>query len=235
MPTELNELSFTDRLAALTLPLPKELVKTMPGSGGATLSYIEWHTTCAILNFWFDGQWSSVLDGPTYQQTFPISLSSFRQTTTGGLSPGNTQEGTTFQTEIVCQTTLTISDLNGNYVSHDGVGQDTLFLDTKYGWIYNDKGVTSAESHSFKRAATKFGIGTELYDKDQKPTCLYRYLAEYPINIGSLRIRSMCLDLLLKEKLTPDEARAIVTTVEDRQDMATVNKTSEHLASLVDS
>jgi hypothetical protein len=59
---------------------------------------------------------------------------------------------------FICRVRITVYDENGTGVFREGIGTD----ETSKG----EMGAKGAESDALKRAATKFGIGRELYDKE---------------------------------------------------------------------
>jgi hypothetical protein len=226
--TDPDALTFSERLAMLSQPIPEDLVKTI-GSSNYTQDYIEWHTARAIFDFWFRGHWSSHFDGPHYRQTFPIPIERFKAGDSKSLSPGGTVRPIvhndqvvmpapealhTWQQEVTGRTTITVYDPNDHnlFISHDGVGQDLLFQSTNGGWIYNDKGPTSAESHSFKRAATKYGVGIELYA--DKATPMTDHLTIHYANAIYQQVtREVVRELSGRGKLNSKEAQQTIKYV----------------------
>ena len=229
-----ENLSFSERLEMLGNPIPAVMVKQITTTTGA-MSYIEWHTAVAILNFWMRGTWSNHLDGPHYVETFPIKMTKFKEKTGGGYSPGNlySDETMCWQREIVCKTTITcMSGSEDGYaeVSHDGVGQDSLFEMTSYGWHYNDKGVTSAESHSFKRASTKFGIALELYNSDKESPMMDSLSLSYATSIAAMTAKNMSMHLVGLGKLSQVEAGKTVAYLNKAKDLDAIGKVFQGLS-----
>jgi hypothetical protein len=131
--------SFKQALKKLAEPTPKEHVKTREGwrdRNGNThmVEYVEWHYVCDLLD-----------------EVWPYWEFSIRKIEQGQVNGHHV---------VYVTAAITLITPEGNRLTREGVGTGTPKGDQAQG---AETAYKSAESDALKRAATKFGIGRDLY------------------------------------------------------------------------
>ncbi|NJO85302.1 MAG: hypothetical protein HC818_00055 [Synechococcaceae cyanobacterium RM1_1_27] len=138
---------MNETLRRLAEPVPRHLIRTRR-KAGSDLAYLEWFTVNRLLDERAPG-WSGSVE----------SVSTVTWDRQDKDRDGNVISKTPITT-IFCTYTLRIP-------TEDGVIERTAIGSDDMGSGYDP--VASAEQQAFKRAAARFGLGLELYDKETAP------------------------------------------------------------------
>jgi hypothetical protein len=146
--------AIADILADLAKPVPDRFLDTRQ-QGGATLTYIPWYTVAKLLDYYAPGWEGTVTQMHTTRDRIFVIYRLTIHAQEGRFTREATGTELLKEDKPIKQNGKVLKDEQGNAIMK------------RVELAYGDPS-SNAESMAFRRAAAKFGLGLNLYEKDDR-------------------------------------------------------------------